>query len=73
MEGMVDLIDKLCNELETIIGFCYLGDRLNASNGCEATVTTKVRIDWVGFREYSELLLGIGFFCWGKVKSIIAA
>ena len=32
MEGMVS-IEKLCNEVETVNGFCYLGDRLNASGG----------------------------------------
>ena len=44
MEEMVDLIEKLCNEVETVIGLCYLGDRLNASGGCEAAVTARVRI-----------------------------
>ena len=42
MEGMVDLIEKLCDELETVNGFCYLEDRLNASGGCEAAVTASV-------------------------------
>ena len=28
MEGMVDSIEKLCDEVETVNGFCYLGDRL---------------------------------------------
>ena len=31
MEGMVYLIEDLGDELETVNGFCYLGDRLNAS------------------------------------------
>ena len=57
MEGSVDSIEKLCNEVETVYGFCYLGDRLNASGSCEATVTAKVRIGWVRFRERGELLL----------------
>ena len=43
MEGTVDSIEKLCNEVETVNGFCYLGDRLNASDGCEAAVA-RVRI-----------------------------
>ena len=30
MEGTVDSIEKLCNEVETVNGFCNLGDRLNA-------------------------------------------
>ena len=45
MEGMMDLIEKLCDEVETVNGFCYLGDRLNASGGCEAAVTARVRTD----------------------------
>ena len=54
----MDSIEKLCDEVETVNGFCYLGDRLNAIGGCEAAVTARVRIDWVRFREYGELLLG---------------
>ena len=42
---------------ETMNGFCYLGDRLNSSGGCEAAVTIRVRIGWVRFRECEELLL----------------
>ena len=46
MKGTVDSIKTLCNEVEMVNGFCYLGDKLNASGGCEAMVTAKVRIDW---------------------------
>ena len=56
----MDSIEK-CDEIETVSGFCYLGDRLNASNGCEAAVTPRVRIGWVRFRECGELLLGNRF------------
>ena len=56
MEGMMDSIEKLCDEVETVNGSCYLGDRLNASGGCEAAVTARVRIDWVRFRKCGELL-----------------
>ena len=59
IEGTVDLIEKLCDEVETVNGFCYLGDRLNASGDCEAAVTTRVRT-WV-FRDCGELLLGNRF------------
>ena len=45
MEETMDSIEKLCDEVETVNGFCYLGDRLNASGGCEAAVTARVRID----------------------------
>ena len=30
IEGTVDSIEKLCDEVETVNGFCYLGDRPNA-------------------------------------------
>ena len=46
----MDSIEKLCDEVETVNGFCYLVDRLNASGGCEAAVTARVRIGWVRFR-----------------------
>ena len=42
MEGTVDSIEKLCDEMETVNGFCYLGDRLHFSGGCEAEVTEKL-------------------------------
>ena len=58
---MADLIEKLCNEVETVNGFCYLGDRQNASDGCEAAVTARVRIAKVRFKECGELLLGNRF------------
>ena len=40
----MDSMEKLCNEAETMNGFCYLGDRLNASDGREMTATARVRI-----------------------------
>ena len=61
VEGIVDLIEKLCNGVETVNGFCYLGNRLNASGGCEAAVTARVRIGWVRFRECGDLILGNRF------------
>ena len=44
IEGTMDSIKKLCNEVETVNEFCYLGDRINASGGCEAAVTGKKTI-----------------------------
>ena len=41
--------------------FCYLGDRLNASGGCETAVTSRVRIGWMKFRACGELLRGRRF------------
>ena len=59
MKGAVDLIEKLCNEVEIVNGFCYLGDKLNASGGCEAIA--RVRIGFVRFNECEEFLLGNRF------------
>ena len=54
-------IGKLCDEVEPVKGFCYLGDRLNASGGCEMAVTAKTRLGWAKFRECGELLRGRQF------------
>ena len=54
-DGLVEPVE-LCEEVETVRGFCYLGDRVNASDGCEAAVTARARIGWVKFRECGELL-----------------
>ena len=47
MEGTADSIEKLCDEAEAVNGFCYLGERPNASGGCEAAATVRVRISEV--------------------------
>ena len=52
----MDLIEKLCNEEETVNGFCYLEDRQNSSGGCEVAVSASVR-----FRNCGKLLLGNRF------------
>ena len=57
MEGTMDSIEKLCDEVETGNRPCYLGN----SVGCEAAVTARVRIGWVRLRECGELLLGNKF------------
>ena len=57
MEGTMDSIEKLCDEVETVNGFCYLEDGLNASGGCEAAVAARVRVGWARFRECGTLLL----------------
>ena len=41
--------------METVREFTYLGDRVSAGGGCEATVTAKTRYGWVMFRECDEL------------------
>ena len=32
-DGLVETVEELCKEVETIRGFCYLGDRVSASGG----------------------------------------
>ena len=51
----------MCDEMETVKQFCYLGDRLNASGGCEASVTARIRVGWKKFRECGEILFGKRF------------
>ena len=43
-DGTEEPVEVLCSEVDTVKGFCYLGDRLNASGGCETAVTSRVRI-----------------------------
>ena len=47
---------ELCEEVERVRAFCYLGDRVNVSSGCEVAVTARARIGWVKFKECKELL-----------------
>ena len=61
LEDKVEPREELCNEVETVNGFCYLGDRVSANGGCEAAVTARARIGWAKFRECGELLYGKRF------------
>ena len=51
--------------------FCYLGNRLNSSWGCEAAITARARIGWIKLRECRELLLGNRFPLRMKVKAYV--
>ena len=53
---------KLCDGVETVSKFTYVGDRLNATGGCETAVTARSRIGWMWFRKCSEILKGRRFF-----------
>ena len=48
--------EKLCNAVETVREFAYLGDMVSVGGGCEAAVAARIRCGWVKFRECSELL-----------------
>ena len=57
-DGKEEPVEVLCDEVETVMGFCYLGGRLNASGGCKNCSDFKSQIGWMKFRECGELLLG---------------
>ena len=53
--------EKLCDEVETIREFTYLGDRVSDCGGCEAAATDRTRCGWIMLRECDELLHGRRF------------
>ena len=53
--------EKLCDGVETVSKFTYLGDSLNATGGYKTAVTARSRIGWIKFRECSKILKGRRF------------
>ena len=49
--------EKLCDEVETVREFTYLGDRGSAGGGCEAAVPARTRYVWVKLREWGGLCM----------------
>ena len=43
--------EKLCDEVETVWEFTYLGDSMSAGGGCDAVVTVRTMCGWVKFME----------------------
>ena len=43
--------EKLCDEVETVMEFTYLGDRVSVSGECVAAITARTRCEWVKCRE----------------------
>ena len=68
-KGTEEPVEILCDEGETVKGFCHLGDRVNVSGRCETAVTSRVRIGWMKFRECGELLRGRRFSL--KMKGMV--
>ena len=62
-EGIVEPDEEISffNQVHFVKSICYLGDRVNASDGSEAVVTAKTRIGWIKFRECAELHYGRKF------------
>ena len=54
----------MCDEVETVKRFCYLGDRLNGSRGYGAAVTARQEEDGKKLRECGEILFGKRFSLW---------
>ena len=52
---------KLCDEVETVREFTYLGARVSAGGRYEAAVTARAKCKWIKFRECGELLCGRRF------------
>ena len=48
----------LCDDVEAVREFTYLGDRVSACVGCEAAMTARTRCGWAKQRECVELLHG---------------
>jgi len=63
----------MCDEVEMVKEFCYLGDKVNACGGCEAAVTARASFGWVKFRKCGELLHGKRFSLKTKERFIGAA
>ena len=57
----VEQEETLCGEVESVMEFTYLGDRVSAGGGCEAAVNARARCGWVKYRECGELLYGRRF------------
>ena len=57
----MELEEKLCDDMETVQEFTYLGDTVSAGGGCEAAVTARTRCEWGTLRECGELLFGRRF------------
>ena len=60
-DGTEEPVEVLCDEVETVKRFFYLGDGRNDRGGCETALTSRVRIGWMKFRECAELLRGRRF------------
>ena len=53
--------ENLCDEVETVIVFIHLGDRVSAGGGCEVVVTARTRCGWIKLSTCCELLYGRRF------------
>ena len=47
-DELVEPVEELREEVETVRGFCYFGDRVNASGGCNSGSCDSKSKNWVG-------------------------
>ena len=50
---------KLCDEVETVREFTYLGDRVSAGGGCEAAVNARKICGWVKHMECGSCCMAV--------------
>ena len=48
--------EVMCDKVETVKAFYNLGNRLNASSGCEAAVTARTKVGYKKFRECGKIM-----------------
>ena len=53
---VVDQVEELCDGVETVREFTFLGGMVSASGGCEAIVTVMTRCWWYNSWECGKLL-----------------
>ena len=53
--------EKLCDEVETVSEFTYLGDRVNVCEACKAAVHARTRFGWARSKECNKLSCGKRF------------
>ena len=52
---------KIFEDVETVIDFSYLDDRIYSRGGCEAAVASRTRLGWIKFIDCQDLLCGKNF------------
>ena len=53
--------ERLNDDVETVKGFCFLGNALNARGGFEMTIVARTRIGWMRIQKCGEILYGRRF------------
>jgi len=70
VERVVEPVEKLWDEVETVNGCYYFGDKLNASGRYATVVTDRTKLGWIQLRLCVEFLYGKKFSLKIKGRSI---